>query len=428
MLWLGLSSASLVSLSAAADASAAGLSSEAKKQNPYIGRVEDELRDNILKFWIDHTVDHERGGFYGEITNDLTVRKDAPRGALLSCRILWTYAAAYQRYQDAAYLEMAQWAYDDLSKRFWDEKDGGFYWSITAAGKPQRTEKQVYGQAFGIYALAEYYKVSKDPAALEKAKRIYQLLQEHAHDPKFGGYFETFTHDWKPVSARQSVTTEGVGSKTQNTHLHVFEAFTNLLRVWPDEGLKKSQAELVDLMLTKIVNPKTHHLVLFMKDDWTPVSDGISFGHDIEASWLLSEAADVLGGDALRERVRKESVEIARVTLEQGILPDGSLVYEAGPKGITDTRREWWPQAEAAVGFYNAYQISGDTKYLKAAYRMWDFIDAKLVDHEHGEWFRAVSKDGRISREPKVSLWKCPYHNGRSCLELVERMEAMAKK
>lgn len=414
----------------------------------YAQRIERELREDILPFWIAHVVDREHGGFYGEISNDLVVRKNAARGALLTARILWTYSAAYRRYQDPKYLEMARYAYRDLIDHFWDADQGGLFWSITADGKPLRVEKQVYGQVFGIYALAEYYRITQEPEALSHATRIYQLLEEHARDPAFGGYFEVCTRDWqRRQGAERSVTSGGSdgedrgaapqrpsrsrsdvmgshGSKSQNTHLHVLEAFTNLLRVWPDPGLRKRQSELVELMLAKITDPQTHHLVLFMNDDWTPRGDDISFGHDIEASWLLIEAAEVLGGEALRERVKGAALEMARVTREQAIDTDGSLLYEADPRGITNSTREWWPQAEAMVGFYNAYQLSGDERYRQAAFQVWSYIDAHLVDHKNGEWFRAVTKEGVVSRAPKVSLWKCPYHNGRACLEMIERLEA----
>lgn len=415
----------------------------------YAQRIERELRENILPFWIAHTVDRDHGGFYGEISNDLVVRKNAPRGALLTSRILWTYSAAYRRYHDPNYLEMARYAYRDLIDHFWDADHGGLFWSISAEGKPLRVEKQVYGQVFGIYALAEYYRVTQDVEALSHATRIYRLLEDHARDPALGGYFEVCARDWqRGEKTERSVTSGGPsggedhgaaeprtsrprsdvsgsrGSKSQNTHLHVLEAFTNLLRVWDDPGLRKSQSELVELMLTKITHPQTHHLILFMNDDWSPRGDDISFGHDIEASWLLIEAADVLGGDALRARVKAASLEMARVTREQAIDSDGSLLYEADPHGITNSTREWWPQAEAAVGFYNAYQLSGDERYRQAALNVWNYIDTHLVDHKNGEWFRAVTKEGVVSRAPKVSLWKCPYHNGRACLEMIERLEA----
>ncbi|HEU5080889.1 MAG TPA: AGE family epimerase/isomerase [Opitutaceae bacterium] len=386
--------------------------------------IEQELRGNILPFWIKHTVDHERGGFYGEITNDLKVDKNAVRGALLTSRILWTYSSAYSRYKDPAYLEMAKWAYDDLIKVYWDNEYGGLYWTASADGKPMRRDKQIYGQVFGVYALSEYYRVTHDQAALDKAIQIYRLVEEHAKDPVNGGYFEGCSREWKREGAKARNVTGGKGTKTQNTHIHILEAYTNLLRAWPDEGLKKSHRDLIEVLITKIVDPKTHHLILFLSDDFKPQGTDISYGHDIEFSWLLTEAADVQGDAALKERAKAVALDIAAVTLAEGVDTDGSLFYESEPGGKTDEHREWWPQAESAVGFYNAYQLSGDDKYRQTAMREWGYIEAFMVDHKNGEWFRARTKAGKVvNREAKVSLWKCPYHNGRSCLELLERLE-----
>lgn len=419
---LTLSASGIFAAEEKADATKAVSSEVRAELAKYEQSAETELRDDILKFWLAHTRDRERGGFYGEISNDLVVKKNAPRGALLSSRILWTFSAAYRRYHDPAYLEMAKWAYDDLTQRFWDNENGGLYWTVTADGKPLNTSKQTYGQAFGLYSLAEYYRASGDKVALEKSIAIYRLLEAHARDPKFGGYWELFDRSWNRQTSLRGSALEPIGSKSQNTHLHILEAFTNLLRAWPDDGLKKSQREVVELMLTKIIHPKTHHLVLFLNDDWSPVSTGVSYGHDIEASWLLTEAGDVLGDEALSKRIRTESVAMAEATLREGVDDDGSLLYEKDERGL-NTNREWWPQAEAAVGFFNAYQLSGDEKYQRAAFRVWDYIQSHLVDRKNGEWFRSVTKDGKISTEPKVSLWKCPYHNGRSCLELAERIK-----
>jgi len=201
------------------------------------------------------------------------------------------------------------------------------------------------------------------------------------------------------------------------------EGYTNLLRVWPDEGLRKSQRELVQTMLTKILDAKSYHLGLFFSNDWQLDTDRISYGHDIEAAWLLHEAALVVGDADLLKRTRQVAVEIARVTAEQALEPDGSLVYEGTPKGVTVTYKEWWPQAEGAVGFVDAYQISGDKKYLTAGLRLWDFIENCLVDRERGEWYRMVTREGEKSTDAKVSFWKCPYHNGRACLELIDRLK-----
>jgi cellobiose epimerase len=392
-------------------------------------RAEAELRDDILPFWIQHTVDKERGGFYGMITNDLALHADAPRGALLSARILWTYAAAYRRYRDAAYLDMARWAYEDLINRFWDTVYGGFYWMVTSDGEVASSRKHIYVQAFGIYALAEYYAATGTEAALETAQHVFQLMETHSHDAEHLGYFEAFGRDWEQGTELRLGAGDQDALKSMNTHLHVMEAFTNLLRVWPDPLLKARQAELIQIMMTRITDPATARMTLFFNAAWEPTSEHISYGHDIEASWLLVESTGVLGDAELDAAARALSVRMAQAVYEGGLDPDGALVYESGPEGLVDDTKQWWPQAEASVGFLNAYQISGEQHFLDAALRAWDFIEAYLIDREHGEWLRYVTRDRRRpdetgkENESKVSFWKCPYHNGRACLELTERLQ-----
>jgi mannobiose 2-epimerase len=391
----------------------------------FSARVERELRTNILPFWLKYAPNPVTGGFFGTVKDDLTQVKSVPRGSLLTSRILWTFSAAYRRYREPAYLEMARRAYDDLLARFWDEQNGGLYWTVAADGKPQDTTKQIYDQVFGIYALSEYYRATSEPAARERAIALYRVVEKYGHDPVNGGYYEIFSRDWHREPPHKSPVNPSA-EKSQNTHLHVMEAFTNLLCIWPDDGLKTSHRALLELMLTRIYDAKTHHLRLFMTDDWKPRSDRFSYGHDIEAAWLLTEAAAVLGDSDLIVRTRQAAVDIAETTLKEGVDAEGGVCNEGGPAGVTDSNRDWWPQAEAVVGFLNAYQISGDKQFLDASRRSWTFIDSHFVDHEHGEWFESVSATGVASRTPKISLWKCPYHNSRSCLEVIERLAELS--
>jgi mannobiose 2-epimerase len=396
----------------------------------FMQRAETELRENILPFWIAHTVDQERGGFYGEITNELIVREDAPRGALLTSRILWTYAAAYRRYGNAAYLAMADWAFKDLIQRFWDETYGGLYWMVGVDGTLIRPGKQIYGQAFGIYALAEYYAATGNEEALQRARAIFQAMETHSYDPVHRGYFEAFARDWGQATDMRLSSVDLNEMKSMNTHLHVMEAFTNLLRVWPDPTLRAKQMELLDVMMTHVVNPQTAQMTLFFNEAWETRSHHISYGHDIEASWLLVESTEVVGDAALDLRARDLSVRMAQAVYDQGLDPDGAIVYERGPEGLTDSTKQWWPQAEAAVGFLNAYQLSGASHFLDAAVGSWDFIETYLVDRDHGEWLRYVERDhgrpqGSGESDAKVSFWKCPYHNGRACMELTERLHKL---
>jgi mannobiose 2-epimerase len=389
--------------------------------------MEGDLRRNILPFWMDH-VTNNQGGFFGALSNDLVLDRGAERGALLTSRILWTYAAAYAKYRDPAYLGMADHAYEDLTRHFHDSEYGGYWWSVAADGRVLRDRKQVYGQAFAIYALAEFHAATGRREPLDQAIAVYRLLESHARDRRHGGYLEAFGRAWDPIADRRLSAIDQNEPKSQNTHLHIMEAYTNLLRSWPDPELRGTLSELVDVMLRRIVNPATGHLGLFFLEDWTPRSDRVSYGHDIEAAWLLARAADALGDSVLAARVRPLAVKIAEVTLSEGVDADGGVFNEGGPGGLTNTNKEWWPQAEAVVGFINAYQVSGQDRLLDAAFRTWDFIERKLVDRRNGEWFRGVTREGGVlDKELKVSFWKCPYHNGRAGLEAVRRLGGLVE-
>ena len=385
--------------------------------------IESDLRGNILPFWTEHVADWEKQGFHAALTNTLNVDDAQERGALLTSRILWTYAAAYRRYGEVRWLRMAEHAYRDLQTRFLDVTHGGYVWSIDANGAVLRDRKQVYGQAFAIYALTEYYAASGERAVLDQAIAVYRLIEANVRDRQHGGYFEAFGRDWRPIADMRLSEVDLNAPKSQNTLLHVMEAYTNLLSLWPDQELRAALAELVDVMLNRVLQATSAHLGLFFTVDWQPLSDRVSFGHDIEAAWLLTAAAEVSGDAALSERIHALAVRIADVTLAEGVDGDGAILYEGSPNGITNDNKEWWPQAEAVIGFLNAFEIAGESHYLDAAIATWHFIDRRLIDRQHGEWYRAVSRDGQLLPDPlKVSFWKCPYHNGRMGLEVVRRV------
>ena len=393
----------------------------------YRRRIEADLRGNILPFWIERVVDRESGGFLGSLTNDLVADRSVERGALLTSRILWTYSAAYSQLRDPAHLAMAEYAYDDLMTRFHDPEHGGFWWSIDASGSVRSDRKQVYGQAFAIYALAEYHAATGRREPLDCAAAVFGLMEAHARDLRNGGYLEAFGRGWEPISDVRLSAVDLNAPKSQNTHLHIMEAYANLLRVWPDPILRRTLAELVEVMLARILDPATGHLGLFFSEDWKPQSEAISYGHDIEAAWLLARSADVLGDPALIARIGPLATMIAERTLAEGVDVDGGVFNAGAPGGPTDTNKEWWPQTEAVVGFLDAYRRSGRDRFLRAALRAWDFIEMRLVDRERGEWFRGVTKEGRVlERELKVSFWKCPYHNGRCGLEALARLDEIS--
>jgi len=393
----------------------------------YRERIESDLLTNILPFWLKHAPEGKGGGFVGILGPTLLPQPGSARGALLTSRILWTFASAFRRYRNAEYLRMADYAYADLLNCFHDSLHGGFFWSVRADGSVLHDRKQIYGQAFAVYSLSEYHAASGRSEPLDLAVDVYRLIENKARDQVHGGYFEARGRAWEPIADMRLSDGDMNVPKSQNTHLHVMEAFATLLRVWPDRDLQRSQADLLRVMLDRVLDASTGHLGLFFTDDWKPRSDQISYGHDIEAAWLLTQAAEGIGDEALLKRIQTTAVQIAGVTLAEGVDADGGLFNQGSPTGLTDTNKDWWPQAEAVIGFLNAYQINRDERFLNAAYRSWDFIEAHLIDRERGEWFRAVDRSGRpVGDQNKISFWKCPYHNGRTALEACARLAGLA--
>ncbi|RRJ66750.1 N-acyl-D-glucosamine 2-epimerase [Paenibacillus oralis] len=383
-----------------------------------------ELQDNILPFWLDHTIDAKHGGFIGFIDQQMKTEKQADKGLVLNARILWTFASAYRLFPTAKYLEMAQRACDYLVEHFLDRVYGGLYWMVDYEGRPAQDKKQVYGQAFVIYALAEYYRATSNKEALDLAADIYRLLEKHSYDPVHKGYIEALSRDWKQTGDFSLSNKDLNEKKSMNTHLHVLEAYTNLYRVWKSPELQHSLSELIEVTLDHIIDPHGAHFWLFFDEAWQVKSRHISYGHDIEGSWLLVEAAEVVGDSALLQRVKETAAAMAEAVYNEGVDKDGGIWNEADPSGLTDTNKDWWPQAEAMVGFYNAYQLTGDERYRTASANSWKFIQTYLIDRERGEWFWGVDQGGLpLPGEPKVSPWKCPYHNSRACLEMLERLQ-----
>ena len=392
-------------------------------------QLEKELTGNILPFWVTHAVDSTNGGFYGAVTNDLQIQNEVPRSAILCARILWTFAAAYRKYGTEEYLSMAQWAYQTLTRVFWDQDHGGLYWSVDLNGKPVLSRKHHYAQAFGIYGLSEYYRATQDSHSLELAQELFRLLENHAYDPINGGYIEGSSRSWTTLEDMRLSTKEINCRKSMNTMLHILEAYTNLLRVWEDSQLKNQQHALIESFLQYIINGQTHHFNLFFDDAWNSLLDHVSYGHDIEGSWLIVEAAEIQGDNDLLARVRQISVQMAEAVYQKGIDEDGSLFYESDSQGLVDAGKAWWVQAEAMVGFYNAYQLSGQEKFAQVAYRCWDYIQNHIFDRTYGDWYKQLHQDGSVDHiVPKIGPWECPYHHSRACLEMIERLQRVTKE
>lgn len=386
-----------------------------------------ELTQNILPFWKVKMKDEERGGYFGRMTGDNQLVKDAPKGGILNARILWTFASAALHLESEEYLTEARRSMEYILEHFFDSEQGGTHWALHSDGTPAETKKQVYSQAFFIYALAEYFRASGDKAALSKAIELFLLIEEHSFDSDKNGYLEAFSRDWVLLEDLRLSDKDANEKKTMNTHLHVLEAYTNLYRVWKDQRLESALKNLIELFLHRIINKETWHLDLFFDEDWTRKSTLHSYGHDIEASWLLKEAAQVLGNKEVSRDI--DSVFLHMVdAASEGLQDNGGMINEKNWLTMeVDAGFDWWPQAEAVVGFLNAYQYSVKKEYLYKALQSWSFIESELVDKDHGEWYWGLSPDGTPDRtNDKAGFWKCPYHNGRMCLEIIDRVKQFA--
>jgi mannobiose 2-epimerase len=385
--------------------------------------VSANLTGNLLPYWSSKMVDNVNGGFYGRIDWQDKVYAEEEKGGILNARILWTYSSAYRIYKDTSYLRLATRAKNYIMAHFIDKQYGGAYRSVTAKGEPADTRKQTYTQSFFIYGMAEYYRATGDKEALKTAKDIFEAFEKYALDKESNGYFEVFTRDWQRSHDKLIGESTINDEKTMNTHLHLMEAYTNLYRVWPDPRMKERLTNMVNVFLDHIIDQKTSHLICFMDRKWNRTSMVDSYGHDIEASWLIYEAANLLKDPDLLARVKKVSIKIADAASE-GLQPDGSLVYEKDlATGHVATERSWWPQVEAIVGYLNAYELTGDLKYLDRSVSCWNYTSQHLVDNKNGGWFSGVSESGVVSKADKAGFWTCPYHNGRMCMEVVERVK-----
>jgi len=380
------------------------------------------LQDNILSFWLNNMVDTVNGGFYGQFTGSNQRVDDAPKGAILNARILWTFSAAYRILKKNEYLQAATRAKNYIINHFLDQEYGGVYWCVDAEGRPQNTKKQIYAIAFVIYGLSEFARATNDPDAKDQAIRLFHVIEQHAFDSKNNGYKEALTREWKPINDMRLSDKDENGSKTMNTHLHIIEAYTNLLRIWRSPELEEKTRNLLQIFISHIINPETSHLDLFFDDNWFGERNIESYGHDIEASWLLHETACVIGDLQLIKKIEPIVINIAKAA-DKGLCEDGSMIYEYWKNtGETDSQRQWWIQCECIIGHINLFQHFNDRQALQIAMKCWEYTKTHLVDTENGEWFWGCDKNGNIDRQnDKAGFWKCPYHNGRMCMEIMER-------
>lgn len=387
----------------------------------YASELKAEL-SSILNFWQHNALDEEYGGFIGEINSDNEMVPQADKGAVLNARILWSFSAAYRLNASQQYLEMANRAYDYIVHYFIDHKHGGVFWMVDYKGKVTDGKKQIYALAFTIYALSEYFMATANETARMYAITLYHQLIKHSFDPLMGGYFEAFGPEWEPLSDLRLSTKDANEKKTMNTHLHVLEAFTNLYRIWPDGELEDKIIGLLDNFNKHIIDNKNGHMVLFFDEEWNRKSSDISYGHDIEASWLILEAAETIAAPYWIDLAKNMAVKMAMYCME-GLDTDGALWYEKHAEQNHVTKeKHWWVQAEGMIGFFNAWQLSGNAAYLSLSLEIWDYVKNNLLDKENGEWFWGRDEQGRLMNEDKAGVWKCPYHNSRACIEIISRI------
>ncbi len=385
--------------------------------------VKKHLTETIIPFW-EKLRDEEYGGYFGWLGYDLELDKKAVKGCILNSRILWFFSNAYLLLKDECLLHEAGHAWKFLKEYCVDRENGGVYWSLTYDGKTEDTTKHTYNQAFAIYALSSYYDASGDEEALELAWGLYRLIEAKCRD-KYG-YLEAFNVRFEPEDNDKLSENGVMAEKTMNTLLHVFEAYTELYRVTKAPEVGKNIKYMLDLIVDKIYNPELGRQEVFFDRTWNSLIDLYSYGHDIETAWLVDRGLDVLDDAAYKKRLRPVTKQITRNIYDRAYI-DHSLVNEA-ENGIVDTTRVWWVQAEAVVGFLNGWQRSPEhSEYLKAAEDIWEYIKEKVVDHRDGsEWFWAVDREGRPLEKPIVESWKCPYHNGRMCIEVIRRTQNVA--
>ncbi len=384
--------------------------------------ISEDLTQNLLPYWMSTIPDTINGGFYGRVDAKEKVYPEADKGGILNARILWTFSSAFRVLKDSTYLNLANYARDYIVDHFLDEEFGGAYRTVNMEGDPKDTRKHTLTESYFIYAFAEYYRATGDQSALDIAIEIFELLEKHALDKDLNGYFEVFTRNWERSHDFLIGENSPQDEKTMITHLHLVEAYAGLYRVWPEKHMAERLRNILNVFIEKIVDKETFHLIYFLDRNWNATTQIDSYGHDIEAAWLIVEAARLLNDPGLLEEVEKLSIKIADAASE-GIEADGSMLTEKDlSTGHVVTIRSWWEQAESVVGYLNAYEITEDEAYLNTAIGSWEYIKENFIDKEHGGWYALVSESGEPAGRDKANYWTCPYHNGRMGMEVIERI------
>lgn len=392
-------------------------------QREFIHDVRSEL-NNILTYWQKNAPDKEYGGFVGSIDHFGKTVPKSPKGIILNTRILWAFSAACNHFEDDRFQAECERASNYLKDNFKDADYGGVYWELDYSGQSTNRRKQVYAQAFAIYALAEYYKYRRKPEVLDWAMELFQLLETHAFDREYEGYTEAFAENWDVIEDMRLSEKDLNAPKTMNTHLHILEAYTTLYEVTPDSTVRQALENLIRLFLDKFATTNQHFKLFFTKD-WKNLSSEASYGHDIEAAWLLVHAARTIQDTDLIKKTEALAVTVADTFIVEALDEDYGVFNAINLEtGKLDADKHWWPQAEAVVGLLYVTKITGDDNYVSIAKKIWNFIDEKIVDTKNGEWFFRVNRQGiPYTDENKLGPWKCPYHNSRACMEIIPLLE-----
>lgn len=382
----------------------------------------------IAKWWLSYTQDQARGGFYGEVGDNNVARVDAEKGIVLNTRILWFFSEAAVYTGNADYRAAAERAYGYLCEYFLDREHGGFYWSLSPEGNVEQSKKQVYAQAFAVYALAAYYQLTQDAAVLTMALECFELIENNCVDRATEGYCEAYTREWGKIADVRLSEKDLNYPKTMNTHLHVLEAYTKLYQVHQCDKVARALAYGIDLFERYFIDHDSYHLRMFLDDNWQDHSPGVTYGHDIECSWLLHKALTALGDAQRTTRLTPVVLALAKTCQREAIDQHGAVI-DAYHRASNSYRLErvWWVQAEALVGFLTAYKLSGDKSYFVAAENLWSFIDKYQIDHQRGEWRWHSTLDAPDrARNYKAGFWKGPYHNGRAMIEAAKLLTALS--
>lgn len=392
------------------------------KLQQYKTELQNELV-SVLNYWMKYTIDEEHGGFYGSVNNNNEPDTAAAKGIVMMSRICWSFSAAYRFNKQPQYYAIAERAFNYIFDHFIDREYGGVYWSVDAMGNMLDGKKQIYGLAFCIYGLTEFYKISRNPSALNTAIDLYNFIEEKSFDAANNGYTEALARDWQETADLRLSAKDNNDRKTANTHLHIVEAYSNLYSVWPKEKLKERISNLLELFQQHFINKEHHHLHLFFDDVWNLRSTLQSYGHDIEAAWLLQQCAEVIKHPSLIQQFKELAVPVTKAAAE-GLDKDGGLWYEYEPSNdhLIEEKHSW-PQAEAMIGFCNAYQLTGEQHYLQQSFKSWEFIKKHIKDETNGEWFWGVNNDYSAMEKEKAGFWKCPYHSSRALLEVMKRID-----